>query len=350
MRGLLCIFVSLTTSACIFSSADGDADDGSLGGANTIEGQVVDFETGQPISGAASVSTSGLLPAPTITSEGASFTIGRVPDNSAFQILASAPDHRATFSEAVIVGTEDLRGVRAPVVGEAFLAGLASGFGVTPSAARGVLLARVVDDRGEPRAGVAATNFVLAGASVSGPHFLGEDRQPLPAATATSASGWIVFFEVAPGVAELGLAANATVTLDMPVAPVNPGTVTVAQIRVLDGAPVLPKDVSFQNQIVPIFRSLAQGGRGCVACHSGGGIGKDLGGLMLDAGANLIHRELTLENPLRVQLATPEKSLLLTLPSREDPPDRHPNITFTSPLDPDYLKILVWIREGAKNN
>ena len=43
-------------------------------------------------------------------------------------------------------------------------------------------------------------------------------------------------------------------------------------------------------------------------------------------------------------------SQLLTYPSREDPPDRHPNVTFTSPLDPDYLKILVWIREGAKDN
>ena len=43
-------------------------------------------------------------------------------------------------------------------------------------------------------------------------------------------------------------------------------------------------------------------------------------------------------------------SLVLTYPSREDPPDRHPNITFASPSDRDYLKILVWIREGAKNN
>lgn len=38
------------------------------------------------------------------------------------------------------------------------------------------------------------------------------------------------------------------------------------------------------------------------------------------------------------------------MPSAEDPPDGHPNITFASPLDPDYLTILVWIREGAKDN
>jgi hypothetical protein len=38
------------------------------------------------------------------------------------------------------------------------------------------------------------------------------------------------------------------------------------------------------------------------------------------------------------------------MPSAENPPDSHPNITFTGPEDADYLKLLVWIREGAKNN
>jgi hypothetical protein len=42
--------------------------------------------------------------------------------------------------------------------------------------------------------------------------------------------------------------------------------------------------------------------------------------------------------------------MVLTMPSRETPPDPHPNVTFTGPLDPDYLLLLVWIREGAKEN
>jgi hypothetical protein len=46
----------------------------------------------------------------------------------------------------------------------------------------------------------------------------------------------------------------------------------------------------------------------------------------------------------------PEKSLVLTMPSAESPSDPHPNVTFTGPQDPDYIKILVWLREGAKNN
>ena len=52
----------------------------------------------------------------------------------------------------------------------------------------------------------------------------------------------------------------------------------------------------------------------------------------------------------RVDLAAPEMSLVLTMPSAENPPDRHPNVTYSGPNDRDYQLILVWIREGAKLN
>ena len=88
-----------------------------------------------------------------------------------------------------------------------------------------------------------------------------------------------------------------------------------------------------------------------MACHSGGGPRKDLGGLTLAGSANLIHRELVEDRPgIRVNLTVPEHSLVLTMPSPEDPPDAHPTIVFAGPRDPDYLKLLVWIREGAKQN
>jgi hypothetical protein len=104
--------------------------------------------------------------------------------------------------------------------------------------------------------------------------------------------------------------------------------------------------VSFSRQIVPIFSA-----RGCVNCHSGGGIGKDQGNLTLAGSSNLIYKELVEERPnTRVRVAAPETSLVLTMPSAEVPPDAHPNVTFTGPRDPDYLKLLVWIREGAKQN
>ncbi|HEU0033364.1 MAG TPA: hypothetical protein VFQ53_22185 [Kofleriaceae bacterium] len=325
-------------------SPGGDDDGGPLGGSRTVTGEVVDFQTSTTLDGATSVSTAGVVPAPRVTSQGASFTIEGIPDNSTFQILAAAPPtHRATFSPAVEVVTTDVSGVKAPVVSETFLAGIASAFGVTPSAARGVLLARLVDANGAPRAGIASDQLVLAGGD--GPHFLDANLMAAPAAKQSSTSGWVVFFEVAPGLVQLGAAAAPTVTLDMAASPVNAGAVTLATIEVIDGAPVLPTNVSFANQIVPIFSN-----RGCIACHSGGGIGKDLGGLKLDGGTNSIYSEVVDEDPTRVVKTNPPTSLILTMPSPESPPDTHPNITFASANDPDYQKLLVWIREGARNN
>jgi hypothetical protein len=355
MRGLLCVLISIASTAStacgIFSSEDtGDDVPEPLGGSRTVEGTVVDFESGQPVAGAASISTSGIVNRElTISAQGAAFTIEGVPENSAFQILASAPAHKPTFSEAVIVGESDLRDVKVSSVSDTFVTALGTAFGVTPRAERGILLARVVDDRGQPKAGVAKANIMID-ASVTGPFFLGPNKEPLPNATSTSTSGWVVWFEVTPGVAKLVMNAGATVTLDMPISPVNGGSVTLTQISAIDGAPKLPTNVSFATQIVPIFGRLSEGGRGCAACHSGNGIGKDLGGLTLDGGSPKIYKELREEDPARVQLLMAEKSELLTYPSREDPPDRHPNVTFTGPLDPDYLKILVWIKEGAKDN
>jgi hypothetical protein len=349
MRGLLCVLVSFVATSCSFSEDDG-VDDGPLGGARTVEGAVVDFESGMPVSGAASISISGLVPSPTVTQQSASFTITNVPENSAFQVLATAPSHRATFSDAVYVADQDLRDVKVPVVSEPFLASISAGFGVSPTGARGILLAQVVDDRGMPKANVAASNFMLSTAGASAPRFLNANLLPVPNATTTSTSGWVVFFEVAPGVVSLKQVTGAAVTLDMADASISASTVTIAKIRAVDGAAVLPKNVSFQNQIVPIFGPVTSGGRGCQACHSGNGPGRDRGGLTLDGSANLMYRELVMETATRVVVTTPETSLVLRMPSREDPPDRHPNVTFTSALDPDYLKILVWIREGAKDN
>jgi hypothetical protein len=335
---------TLILVACSGDSSNDDV----LGGSLTVSGTVHDFQTGAEVTGAASVSTTALDPTPTITVSGASFTIDGVPENSAFQVLASVPtSHRATYSQLIEVIADDLDRVKVHTVSEQFLASLATGFGVTPSAAKGVLLLHLVDAAGTPKAGVEGSNLVLAGVTgATGPKFLDANMMPLANATASSASGWAVFFEVPSGIVALGTAANATATLEMASSPVGAGSVTIAQVKVTDGAPpALPTNVSFANQVFPIFSA-----RGCVACHSGGGPGKDLGGLMLDGSSNLAYKELTQENPARANPAMPEASLVLTMPSAESPSDGHPNVTFTGPQDPDYVKILVWLREGAKQN
>jgi len=332
----------MTAAAVVWTgcSFEGDAPDNAT---VTVQGQVVDFQTAAAVDATTDVAVSGLIPPPAVDREGAAFTIAGVPENSAFEILAAAPMHRATYSP-VVVTASGIAGLKAPVVGEAFVADLATAFGAAPSPSRGVVLLHLVDAMGRPQSGVAASDFSIAGSV--GPRFLDGNLKPAVAAIASSTSGWVVFFDVPAGLAGLSQGPSSATTIDMPTLPSAAGVVTIAEGRVTRGAPVLPSNVSFAAQIVPIFSA-----RGCVACHSGNGPGKDQGGLTLAGSSNLMHRELVEERPgVRVNLARPENSLVLTMPSAEDPPDAHPTIVFTGPRDPDYLKLLVWIREGAKQN
>src|SRR5689334_3049119 len=111
-----------------------------LGGSLTVTGTVHDFQTDAAVMGAASVSTTALSPTPKVTVEGAAFTLDGVPENSAFQVLASVPStHRATYSQLIEVINDDLDGVVVKTTSEQFISTLATGFGVTPSAAKGIL-------------------------------------------------------------------------------------------------------------------------------------------------------------------------------------------------------------------
>lgn len=330
------ISAAVVWTGCSFQ---GDAPDAAT---VTVHGQVVDFQTGMAVDAVTDVTVAGLIPPPQVERQGASFTLTGVPENSAFEVLATAAMHRPTYSPAVV--TTSGIDLKAPAVGEAFVAGLATAFGTVPSPAKGIVLLHLVDAMGRPQSGIAASDFAITGST--GPRFLDGNLAAAAAATASSTSGWAVFFDVPPGLVGLTQGSSSATTIDMPSLPSAAGAVTIAEGKVTRGAPVLPSNVAFAAQVVPIFSA-----RGCVACHSGGGPGKDQGGLTLAGSDNLIYRELVQERPgIRVNLAMPEHSLVLTMPSAEDPPDAHPTIVFTGPRDPDYLKLLVWIREGAKQN
>ena len=341
-RNLFCALVVVAIGCGGDDSSTSDG--GPLGGSLTVTGDVVDFQGGAPVSAGVSVTASGITPPPMIATQGSSFTITQIPENALFQILSSATDYRPTFSEVIEVTTMDVTGVKARIVKSSYIDTIATAFGVTPSAAKGIVLVKLVDAQGNPRSGIAATSLDLPGAT-GGPHFLDANGNAAVGAQMSTASGLVVWFDVTPGITEATQSATANLTVSMATSPVAANTVTLANATVVDGAPpAMPTNVSFANMVVPIFTA-----RGCVACHSGNGGGKDLGGLQLDGGVNKVYMECVTEDPTRVVTATPETSLLLTKPLYESPPN-HQTAIFQNKLDPDYVKIYVWIKEGAKNN
>jgi len=314
-----------------------------------VSGTVYDLETDAPMESAVTVTVDGLQSTPTVAVTGADFTI-EVPANSAFHLLAgSFPNYRPTYNASIEVGAEDVSGVRLYVVREAFIDALTGDFGITPADGTGMMMLRVLGDDGQPAAGVPADAFVVP-EGVLGPFFLTEELAASIGGTETSASGLVLFYDLAPGLISLEPNPASTYALATPIAPVDDSIISYVEASASGEPIVIPTNISFSNDVAPIFLR-----RGCAACHLGGGIGKDLGGLHLNGEPNKMHRELTEEispnhGTTRVNLEDPPASLLLTMPSFEDPPDIHPFATFTGQNDPDYLTILVWIQEGALNN
>jgi hypothetical protein len=343
-------------------------DDGGGGGGDeilppdatfTVSGQVVDLATGEAIDGTASVLVEGLASDPSVTVSGATFEI-EVPANSAFTLLASSPpNYRATYNAAIEVGAEDVTDLELVTVSETYLTELAEAFGVTPTGGTGIIFLRLVDDTGAPLAGFPGADLLAPDGSL-GPYFLDADNLADPEATESSSSGLVVFFDVSPGIATLTTAPEAETALAAPDSPV--ASTAVSYIKAVAGGPgeviEVPVNVSLENDVMPLLVT-----RGCVSCHDGGGIGKDLGNLHFNGSRQKTYSELVEEiSPkhqiTRVNLEDPEASLMLNLPRCQaticppapDAPVDHPFATFTGPNDPGYLTILVWIQEGAQNN
>ena len=315
----------------------------------SVTGQVVDFESQMPLE-SATVSVGGIIPAPSVEVTGPEFTIRGVPPFSSFHLLVgSPPSHVSTYNAATVVEDEDVQAAPQYALRAEYAAALSASFGVQ-NASGGVLLARAVDANGDAVEGIPAGAFSLTGTnSLSGPFFLDAARSPNPALQQTSASGYAVFFELDPGVVTIAAASGSSYTMQGEASPVAANVITLAEVTVETGEKEAeaPVNVQFARDVVPIFEA-----RGCIVCHSGNGIGRDLGNLTLTASANLIFKELTQElspnaRTTRVNTAMPEASLVLTMPSLESPADRHPNVTFAGPSDPDYQTILAWIQAGA---
>lgn len=326
----------------------GDTDQGTGPVGVTVSGNVRDLETEVPVMGSASILVDGVVPAPSVTVSGGAFLIEGIPANSVINLLVAAPPtHRSTYNPAVPIAESDLE-LDVSVVSETFVQLLALVF--EQEDAGGIILARALDGSGVPYAGLPASAIEPPTGAI-GPFFLDEQRQPNPTLTETTSSGWIVFFGVSPGVVGVRAAPGANFTLTMADSPVAATAVTLADILVMPGAaPPPPTNVSFSELVAPVFLT-----RGCTDCHDGGGIGMDLGDLHLNGEEQKMYNEVAVEiSPrflvTRVNRTEPERSLLLTMPSREGPTDAHPTVVFPSASDPDFQTILAWIREGALEN
>jgi hypothetical protein len=313
-----------------------------------VSGEVVDFVTGLPVDAGATVTVSGVEPAPTVTVTGAQFEIDGIPPFSIVQLLAGAPPaYRSTYNAPLEVAETSITDVGAMVVSNAFVAELEDVFGFAASDG-GIVLAQLTDAAGAAVEGISRNDFGISLASMA--YFLDANMQPDAAATATSVSGWVVFHGVPAGLATVDAALGSGITITSPQLQVASTAVSIVTAAVTDGEQALPVGVSFAQDVAPIFTK-----RGCDNCHSGNNIGADLGNLALNGSENKIFKEITNEvSPthlsIRIDVANPAGSLLLTMPGGEDPPDSHPTTTFTGPQDVDYLMLLAWITEGAKQN
>ncbi|HXU71786.1 MAG TPA: hypothetical protein VN947_20775 [Polyangia bacterium] len=314
-----------------------------------VSGQVIDFETQVPLGGTMTMATAALAPPPTVTISGPSFTLDNVPPFSVFYLIAaSPPDHHLTYNSPTTVLGENLTGVTAYSVSETYLGKLRGALGGSPASGTTTVLVHVVDGNGMALAGIPASALALTGSGITGPVFLDAMLEPETNGAATSASGWLAYFNVPAGT--LTISGKSGYTADAADTPMVADSVALVEATLTKGTTAPPMNVSFQQTIVPIFVS-----RGCYNCHSGNGDGRRLGDLVLDGAPMKIWTALTQTvspnfGTTRVNLATPEKSLVLTMPSFESPPDPHPTVVFTSSTDVDYQKILVWIKEGAKFN
>jgi hypothetical protein len=315
-----------------------------------VSGQVVELDTQQPPLDPITLTTVALEPPPDVSISGSTFTLEKVTPDSLFYLMAdSPPDHLLTYNAPTAVTNVPLTGVRAFVVASAYVIRLRTAFGVAAQSGTATVFVHAVDATGTAAAGIPPAALAVDAPGIKGPFFLDATLQPAAMATATSASGWMVYFDVPAGTLKVG--AGAGYVVQCADTPTVGDAVSLAVATVSKGAPPPPPStVSFQQTVVPIFMS-----RGCYNCHSGNGDGRRLGDLVLDGPAMKIWTALTQTlspnfNTTRVDLTTPAKSLVLTMPSYENPPDAHPVVVFPSSSDPDYQKILMWIEAGAKFN
>lgn len=312
-----------------------------------VSGIVADWRSGDPIPNAL-IETIGITPIQTaLTGSDGTFDLPAVPINGFVLLSVAAVGHVQTVSPAVLVGEDDLEDVVAEVVSSADATAFETGYSVTTSAGRGVILGRARGPAGAGIAGVAELQISPGSITFDGPYFLGVGGVPAAGAE-TSADGGFIFFNVSSG--DVSVQASAADLVFEP-----QGTVVIEDFWSLvhlagdgpgvGGSPTptptgTPAPQSFAADITPIFTNRGCAGSGCHRPPTNGG------GLRLNQSAAQIYDAVA----QRCNTADPPASLLLLKPLFEAAPNHTGGNIFLTNADPDYQKILRWITDGAPNN
>jgi hypothetical protein len=120
------------------------------------------------------------------------------------------------------------------------------------------------------------------------------------------------------------------------------------------GVPIQPPltNINFDTQVYPLFLPVAEGGLGCIGCHTNANGATPAAGMNLYGGPDIAFASLDpVSYPQRVNLADIDASYVLKRPLYEaDGNQDHPIFAFASPNDVGYQTIRKWIEEGAVRN
>ena len=252
-----------------------------------------------------------------------------------------------------------------------------------------VVIGRIFDDGTEdgtgalrPVEGISADDFTVTGPGnspwyVRGPYFLNYDATPLPGQLTSVRQNnngdyrgglYVTFVEAPVGnnVTAIQLSIAYEYQLGQyryfgpstVLAGANPGSsvhfVDVRESLIPPPDPVL-NGVDFPTQVYPLFLSVAEGGFGCVGCHTNQNDNVPSGNFNVYGGPDAAYTSLL--DPLYPNRVITQNegliddSYVLKRPLFEpNGIQDHPIFAFNSEQDPAYQLIRTWIAEGALPN
>lgn len=177
--------------------------------------------------------------------------------------------------------------------------------------------------------------------------------------TVSTATGKFIIFKLKNGANGLG-AGDARISVTEAVGEplfntqqlyLNAANMAVVTLQADDEIPPPVDLLDFERDILPIFAASL-----CTSCHVPGGPADGMGPNELYLGGvtpdevydSLVYPGTTCgTGPYhRVCTDNPSKSMLLTMPMYEDPPDGHPYANYEA-NDPEVLLMQAWIEQGA---